>query len=404
MNLKASNSRYIRPSGFHRTVELPSSKSYANRMLILAAVTPGKVKVTNLPSSTDVLTLVELLKQIGLEITTQGAGAITIHNSFPACEVRGTEPIQLETGDGGTTNRFLASMLLLGNNTYILSPNLGMSTRPMDEFIEAAQKLKVTIGHRENNKLTIKGPPVLRDRLEIDCTRTTQVATGIALAFAHEKVEVVPINLESSAAYWEMTKKLLGQCNQREWRVPIDFSSASYPLALAALNGSATFSQIFEIDQLQADSTMIPLLKEIGAGVYFTEAGLKVTKAEVLKSFDIDISKCPDLAPTLAYLASGVAGRSVLRKTSVLKFKETDRLFEIKRLLSLFNVEHCLSGDDLFIQGPLLRSEGEVLYQAPPDHRMIMSAYLFMRTFRPGQIENVHHVDKSFPGFFTTMD
>ena len=50
-------------------------------------------------------------------------------------------------------------------------------------------------------------------------------------------------------------------------------------------------------------------------------------------------------------------------------------------------------------QGPFLATT----ITPPPDHRIIMMAYLFMRANQGGRLNNIQHVAKSFPHFFEKM-
>ena len=117
MNLK--NLLYkVEPTPFDKEIFLPASKSHANRALIIGALKGNGFEVQNLSKSTDVLTLLTCLENIGLFIS-KNEEHVIFHNSFPACEnLTQTEVIDLKTGDGGTTNRFLLALLALGKKTY----------------------------------------------------------------------------------------------------------------------------------------------------------------------------------------------------------------------------------------------------------------------------------------------
>ena len=129
---------------FVKTIQVPTSKSYANRILILSAISDQKIKIKNIPKSTDVLTLINCLTEIGLEIKRE-ADSLLISNCFPACE-QSENPLGLKTGDGGTTNRFLIPLLALGKNEYELVPDGLISQRPIDELVRHLKKLDVKIG------------------------------------------------------------------------------------------------------------------------------------------------------------------------------------------------------------------------------------------------------------------
>ena len=98
----------INPGLLPETIHIPSSKSYANRALILSALKPGKMTLHHLPKASDVTFLIDGLRQIGLQIDCLNETAV-ISNSFPHCER--SQGNEIFVGEGGTTARFLASLL-----------------------------------------------------------------------------------------------------------------------------------------------------------------------------------------------------------------------------------------------------------------------------------------------------
>ena len=150
MNSLESTSFKVNPSTFDKIINAPTSKSYSNRALICAAFSQNPVRIINLSDSTDVLTLLECLKKIGIDIQKKD-NEIVITNSFPECEKLTDETITLESGDGGTTNRFLLALLALGKNKYSLKTKHGMSKRPMDGLLNALKALPVNLSISEKN-------------------------------------------------------------------------------------------------------------------------------------------------------------------------------------------------------------------------------------------------------------
>jgi 3-phosphoshikimate 1-carboxyvinyltransferase len=395
--------KVVKEDFFSTKVILPTSKSYANRFLILAALNPRPVEIDDLPLSSDVLTLIKLLKKIGLKIETF-SGGVRILNSFPECEIQQEKPIVLETGDGGTTNRFISALLCLGSNQYILRPTERMSERPMEEFVRIANSLGVKVTSTKDIWLGIQGPLQKKgESITIDAQKTTQILSAFAMVLDSLAIEFEIENLYNSEKYWDLTKHLLTEKNNLKYTVPVDFSSASYPMALAAVTGEARFPQILGADPFQADSALIDILLEMGANLHFDQEGLLIKKSQ-LKATNFNCSLYPDLSPTLAFLATCADGPCQFSKTEILTHKETDRLKEIMTLLDLFNVEYKKGVNDELVISPLKKLPQQTLtYKAPADHRMIMSAYIFMRCFTSGEIYNTEHVKKSFPNFFEAM-
>ena len=263
---------------YKSSVDLPYSKSYANRLLILGAISPDLFEITNIALSSDVITLIEILKEIGLDIRTEH-NKITIHNSFPACEKLTEQTVQLETKDGGTTNRFLACLLLLGKNRYGLVSTHKFKERPNDEFIKQLNQLGIEYKTPEKSDkfwTQIKGPLKAKNNtLEIDCSETTQFYTGFKLLESETSLKVRSLNLNTSQGYASITDKIITdyKTGTRRFEIPIDFSSASYPIVFGSINHDLIINNCVEIDCSQPDSVLIELINSIGGSVKITKRG-----------------------------------------------------------------------------------------------------------------------------------
>ncbi len=391
-------------STYNKKINIPTSKSRANRMLFLAAITPGEITLTNVPNSSDVMDMIQSLNKIGLQIT-MIENTVIVKNSFPDCEkLNADNTIRVDCGYGGTTTRFLAGLLALGSKTYHLEPEGHMRLRPMQEMIEPLKQLGINVElNSKDTWMTITGP--VKHKLEIidvDTSRSTQFASALAMTLSQWGGTVNPTNLKASEDYFKMTNDCIEQAKTSNWKIPIDFSSLSYPIALAALCGEVEILNYTGRDRLQPDSIFIDLLKEMGANVIETKTSLKVLKADSLKAWSGDCSGFPDLVPTLCFINSFSSEIGVLTHLEVLKHKECDRLEEMKKILNLFERENKVTEDSITTE----HSEGNTSskhYDAPDDHRMIMVAALYMKALGGGEINNWHHIKKSYPYFFEDL-
>jgi 3-phosphoshikimate 1-carboxyvinyltransferase len=407
MNLKNSHYNIEKINSFRKKIEIPSSKSYANRALILGALVGNSFKISNVPNSSDVQNLLICLKKIGLNVI-ENNDEVFFLNSFPSCELDTDEKIILATGDGGTTNRFLMALLALGKNTYELIPSEKMSERPMTELADALRELDVQIISNNNSWYEIKGPMNLNEKkiIDVDCSRSTQFASALKLVLFNQKIKINLKNVKSSEDYIHMTEKVIHDASKnRGLRIPVDFSSAGYPLALAALIGEVEISNCHFIDDFQADSVLLDILEESGALVDINENGLLVKNNGRLKAFKVDGADCPDLIMTLAFIASYADGTSELRGVNCLRYKESDRLVGILNLLNEFKITHSYDVDLDMIKitgGQFLNDKKNILPER--DHRMVMISYLYLKINGGGELYNIDCVEKSFPDFLKVME
>ena len=409
MNLKNLPFKVQPLLSFDKTITIPASKSHSNRALILGAIRGENFKVHNISDSSDVTNLLNAFKKIGLNLV-QSDSSVTFLNSFPDCEKHSEgDVIDLHTGDGGTTNRFLIALLSRGKKEYHIFPSEKMNERPIEDLVKPLQKLNVNIIHSNTGPwIKIKGPASLYNttKLEIDCQKSTQFASALMLAFSRIPLQFEFVNLHASEAYLKMTMLVIKKSwEKNSYTVPVDFSSLGYPAALAALTGRVLITNCHELDESQADSAFIEVLKSSGASCSFVKSGLEIKKGENLKPVTFDVSKAPDLFPTLAFFAAHVDGVSTFFNLEILKFKESDRLSEMTDLMKKFGVEMQYSPieDVLTITGSSQKKYQQGTIKPARDHRIVMAAALFMTKNAGGNLYEIDCVEKSFPNFFTLL-
>ena len=384
----------LSPGLLINNVLVPSSKSYANRALIIAAVSSKEITLGNLPHASDVTILLNCFRKLGLDIHESSDG-ISIRNSFPECETTGCE---LEVGEGGTTARFIAAMLLLGNKPYKLILGERLKHRPWEEFINLANSLGGAVSIKDE-VLSIQGPLAWPETIEIDCSKTTQFATGLHLINGKTNSIIKPVNLHSSMSYWKMTEKIISDLSDSDtYAIPADWSSASYPLAFAALNQRIDFPGL-RPDSFQADSKFYQVLKYFGA-LEEDAVGIIIHPGKTRGSYKFDVSDALDLVPTLAFYLSHIEGTHELMNVQNLVHKESDRLNEVIKLLSLFGRKASSDGISLTIEGNTSRLMKEVHLKLPDDHRMVMVGSLFLLHHGGGSVSPAEAVQKSYPDFF----
>jgi 3-phosphoshikimate 1-carboxyvinyltransferase len=374
---------------------LPASKSHANRYLILAARRGTQSWVRGLPKSDDVVFLLNALKAIGLEIS--GEGDVCFTNSFPACE-KESSPLTLEVGEGGTTARFLAALLAAGKRPYILRMGGRLADRPWEELTDALKLAGAAISWH-GSELTLQGPiDVTKLPQTISAARSTQFASALLLAFAQEGYQVCPVEMTTSKPYWDMTLECIQQAQRGEMVVPQDWSSAAYPLCFVAAKGGEITLPGLQPDT-QADRALYEFLHERGAASFDGKA-VKGKKLSERGPLNFSAHQCPDLIPALAFLAAHLEGESRIVGVAALRHKESDRLAAILSLLKQCGVDasHDDKGDALLIRGGV-KSPNSAL-SVPADHRLVMTAALFLRAQNGGRLPYPEAVRKSFPNFF----
>jgi 3-phosphoshikimate 1-carboxyvinyltransferase len=359
--------------------EVPGSKSISNRFLILAALSEKIVSIKNLSSAQDTQDLLQCLKMLGLEIEENTEG-VSILSSFPKDEAKDLSPLILYPGEGGTTLRFLMALLSLGSRRYHLHLDSVWRQRPIDDYIQLLHDLGVKIS-KKGNIIFLQGPLKKEKMNQIDSFphNTSQVHSALRLISSYADISI-PRALVS-VGYDELTEDCLEKMSNNLLEVEPDLSS------LATL---ATFQFIqtkkvlnWPTESKQPDQKYFQFLAN--------------WKSE---PFEYDLSNTIDMIGNLAILSALTPGSHRIKNTQLLKFKESNRLEEIQKLLSLVERKSYLQGDDLIIEG-IETPIPYFFYQAPKDHRMAMTAAMLMMIGSGGELSGEKAIKKSFPQFLS---
>jgi len=382
-----------------KEIRIPGSKSFANRALLFGALSDKNITISDIPGALDVQEMIGVLKSLSL--CTQDSSTVSLNSSFPKDEIPSEKIISLNLGEGGTTIRFITSLLALGKNTYRLHVHPRFKKRPHGEFLNFLRSLGVKVNESDSDDVLcdLKGPMIFPKLLEIDCSKTTQVATAFYLISTFNDFAIKLTHLVSSKAYIDMTKKKFMDKEKERFTVPVDMSSAGYFITLSLFTQEHIFSQILSIDDTQADSMIFNVLEQIGAEFDFSPY-LKVTPKLEYNTFEIDGSQCLDLIPTLVVMACFIPGTSVIKNISGLKYKETNRLNGIKNLLDQIEISYEVANDkNIKITGKSNHKKN-LNIKTLPDHRLIMASALFLKINGGGEVSPFENINKSFNDFF----
>ncbi len=189
-----------------------------------------------------------------------------------------------------------------------------------------------------------------------------------------------------------------------------DWSAAANFLVAGAVFGRVRLNGL-DISSLQADISIMDILMDAGASLsQEEETGIITAQRAPLRSFDTDLSNCPDLFPIVSVLAAFCCGTSHILGFKRLAGKESDRGKAIVETLTQMGVNAYAEGDMLTVEGHSLESRilnGTLLkggeYTSYHDHRMAMALTVAsLGADGPIMIDDTACVAKSFPGFFDT--
>lgn len=403
-----------------------SSKSVTHRALICAALAPGRSRLRR------------PLEAVDTRVTASALDAMGIPVSFSEelWEIEGCGPrfaggAEIQLQESGTSFRFLTALAALGRRSSRLDGAPRLRERPLGGLGPALVSLGARLRLSENGGLPLESggqgfPSRDPERpIEIEASRSSQFASALML-IGPSLVGGLRLELEPpvvSRPYLELTAQTMSDFGvETEWRSPTDvripeagytprdltieadWSSASYPLAAAAVTGGRVRLEGLRADSRQADRRFLAILEQAGAEVRWDGDDVVVRGPAELRPLDLSLGDAPDIAPSVALLALFAPGASNLRNVAHLRIKESDRLELLAANLRRLG-RHAIAHPDR-LEIPALAEPDGLQRLAPADletmgdHRMAM-AFAVAGLRLPGiRVNRPECVEKSYPGFW----
>jgi 3-phosphoshikimate 1-carboxyvinyltransferase len=405
-----------RAKEFEGEIRIPGDKSISHRVAMLGSIAEGESVLYNFNICKDCSSTLRCLRLLGVEWELEGRRLGIKGGSLK-------EPQNiLNAGNSGTTMRLLSGILSAHPFLSILTGDSSLRRRPMDRIKHPLEMMGAKIFARASRypPLAIMGGKLkgIEYRLPV---ASAQVKSAILLAglFAEGKTTV----FEPSPSR-DHTERLLsymgakiernegisieggGRLSPLKMRIPGDFSSSAFFIALALLTRSHLV--IKDVGLNPTRTGFLNVLRDMGAFVEIRnlreEANEPIGDIEVMggelegTKIEEDIPLMIDELPILAVLGARAKGITELRNAEELRYKETDRIRALAIGLRKMGVEVEERKDGLLISGGETR--GAVI-NSFGDHRIAMAfAILGLASEGETVVRNAQCVAISFPEFF----
>ena len=407
---------------YHGNIQACSSKSHAQRILILGLLTRSEVFIEQFFETevgTDVQHMMGVCKQLGYKFKQTNAGTL-MKAPDSAYTVSNTSFL---IGESGFALRTLSAILSNFTDTYTIHGHKSILTRDHKELIESLQNIGLNViskNHKLPFEISNKIGPL--DQIHIDGSNGSQFISGILMLspFIDGDTKIQVSNV-TSRPYIDLTRHTIKQFNgtikgtETEFIIPGnqklkaasislegDWSNVSFHLVGAALKGEVSVSGL-NMNSTQGDKIILDVLEDFGAKVELKSKDTITILSAFKKPFQVDLTDSPDLFPILSVLACGAEGASSLIGIQRLTNKESNRLRSICEMLDVFKVRYHLKEDTLTILGTGCIQGGEI--KTYEDHRMAMSAIcagtISSTTI---SIDNEDCIEKSYRNYFEQMD
>ncbi|MDW3213125.1 MAG: 3-phosphoshikimate 1-carboxyvinyltransferase [Ilumatobacteraceae bacterium] len=403
-------------------VSVPGSKSIANRVLVCAALADGVSSISNVPDGDDTRAMLDCLRTLGLAVDAY-VDRVRITGVGTAWA---NVPRTLFAGLAGTTSRFITAVAALGSTPLTVDGHPPLRARPFGPLHEALGQLGVVVTPGEsfgNLPATITGPPVT-GRVEIRGDVSSQYVTalmligpelpgGLDLALTTPLVSRPYVELTASVMGWfgitdvEVAERRIrvgpAAYTPTETAVEPDASSASYPLALAAVCGGSMTVPGLGAGALQGDARFGDVMAQMGCSLDRDTDQVTVSGAGDLRGIDIDMADISDLVPTVAVVAAFASSPTRIRGVGFIREKESDRLGDLSAELRRAGVDIDETDDGLAIR-PSAATLRPARLATHHDHRLAMAFGVLGSACDGIEVEDPEVVSKSWPGFWTMLD
>ena len=299
-------------------IELPISKSIANRLLILQAIHGDEL----MPVSDSMPDDVQILHR-----------ALTTLKTFRTSETLSTPHINV--GNCGTAMRFLTAYAAqLENKVTVLDGVERMRHRPIGQLVDALREIGADIeylGEEGFPPLRIKGCILDKHRIvTINNPQSTQFISALLLIG-------VNVQTNSTSPYIYITKEVIKQYQLSPFSfhliVEKDWSSAAFWYEYVALHGGEiTLPGLFR-DSLQGDKVVADIFAHLDVTTQYTEEGIHICRSQAIlnsKFLIQNFSDCPDLYPAVALTCERLGIELHATGTESLSIKESDRLRAVR--------------------------------------------------------------------------
>jgi len=397
-------------------ISVPGSKSIANRALMCAALAEGTTTLSNLASGDDTAAMIECLREMHIEINVDGTTA-TIAGSAGRPNGGG----ELNARLAGTTSRFMTALAALSVVPSLITGDAPLRNRPMKPLHDALTQLGAQVksvdqpGHLP---VWVSGDAIDGGTVSIPGDISSQYVSALMM-IAPYLPEGIRLQLTSplvSRPYVAITASVMSSFGATgiaigdhtigvepsaytatSYVIEADASSASYPLAAAAIAGGSV--KVLGVGQpaLQGDAAFVEVLKTMGCVTQVTEKSLEVKSSGTLHGIEIDMADMSDLVPTLAVVAVFADSPTRITGVGFIRQKESDRIGDLVNGLKKIGCDAREEEDGIVIHPVSFDQLHGAELSTHDDHRLAMAWSLLALRLSGISIDEPEVVSKSWP-------
>ena len=363
------------------SIKISGDKSISHRALIFASLCTGRVKISNLLESDDVMQTLKILKELGIKIVKKDKNWLVFGNGTGGY----IQPNQaLQCGNSGTTSRLMIGAVSSNPIKCTFIGDNSLSKRSMSRLTIYLEKMgaKIELTKKDFLPLHITGDIHLIPMDHVMQKASAQVKSALILSALNLKGKTKIIEKRNTRDHTEklmdylkikfkkksLTKnstliELNGpyEIKPRSINVASDPSSAAFFIVGALIIPNSNI-KLKNIALNKTRIAFIDVLKKMGGKIKIKKTGtisgedvgeINVTHS-LLNGIKINPSLSPyliDEYPILSVAATQAKGLTIMKGLSELRHKESDRIKSITNNLSKIGFQVISKKDDIIIKG-----------------------------------------------------
>ena len=397
-------------------ISVPGSKSIANRALICAALADGTTTLSNLASGDDTAAMIDCLRALHIEINVAGTTA-TIMGSAG----RPQGGAELNARLAGTTSRFMTALAALSAMPSLITGDAPLRHRPMKPLHDALTQLGAHVKSVDQSghlPVWVSGDALDGGTVSIPGDISSQYVSALMMIgpYLPEGIRLQLTSPLVSRPYVAITASVMSSFGATgiaigdhtigvepsaytatNYAIEADASSASYPLAAAAIAGGSV--KVLGVGQpaLQGDAAFVEVLESMGCVTQATGESLEVKSNGVLHGIEINMADMSDLVPTLAVVAVFADSPTRITGVGFIRQKESDRIGDLVNGLKKIGCDAVEEDDGILIRPVKIDQLHGAQLSTHDDHRLAMAWSLLALRVSGISIDEPEVVSKSWP-------
>lgn len=428
-------------------VVVPSSKSIAQRAIIAASLAKGESDIRGLSYCKDTLSAINVAKQLGSSVVQQddmvsisslGLSSKKVKKDDmidnPLTSFSNFSQINIFVGESGLLSRLTMPIAAQIKEKVIISGEGTLMARPMFGSKEALEELGASciLSESETLPAAIQGP-LKGKEITISGKKGSQLISGLLMALPlSTKDSTLLVTDATSVNYLLITLQVIKEFGidisytrdvnnfsfdikgkqsyyPKDLTIEGDWSAAANFIVAAAIFGEITIKGLNQ-KSMQGDRVILDIVKQCGAIVSSTKAGLTIKRSHLTSFHYFDATDTPDLFPILVVLAAFCEGETRIAGMERLVNKESNRG---KALISEFTkagVDIKQDGNEMVVNGISLGRRlltKKMLkggnYKTFADHRIAMALRIALIATRDKvTLDDASCINKSYKEFEDT--